>query len=215
MINLTEEEVRVVGVLIEKERATPEYYPMTINSITNACNQKSGRDPVVNYSQEEVEEVIESLREKKMVMRQTGGEHRVPKFRQTFTELLKLSDAETGAMAVLMLRGPQTFGEIRNRVGRIYNFESLQQVEETINSLVDREEPVVAKLPRQPGTKEYRYTHLLSGAPEINIQQQASDSSSSPVEIDRITSLENELLQLKTEMEELKELFAKFKQQFE
>lgn len=211
-INLNSTEVRVIGSLIEKELTTPEYYPLTINSLVNACSQKSNREPVVNYEEQQIEEALNSLRVKQLARKVTGSDIRVPKYRQTFTEELKLTPQETAVMAVLMLRGPQTPGEIKGRTGRMFSFESLSMLDEVLAELSKPERGLITKLPRQTGMKESRYMHLLSGLPDI--------SSVEPVikEVplsERLSSAEKEIEQLKVEMEELKSKFELFRQQFE
>lgn len=211
-INLNSTEVRVIGSLIEKELTTPEYYPLTINSLVNACNQKSNREPVVNYDEKLVEDALNSLREKQFARRVTGSEIRVAKYRQTFTEELKLTTQETAVIAVLMLRGPQTPGEIKGRTGRMFNFESLGTLDETLTELSKPERAMVIKLPRQPGTKESRYMHLLSGQPDITTIESVIEET--PVS-ERISNAEKVIETLKAEISELKTQFEKFRQQFE
>ncbi|MFH1528197.1 MAG: YceH family protein [Bacteroidota bacterium] len=202
---LSHEETRIIGSLIEKENTTPEYYPMTINALTNACNQKSSRNPVVNYDEMFVEETTEKLREKGFATKVTGAEYRVPKFRQLFSEYYKLSLPETAALCVLFLRGPQTVGEIRGRTSRIYNFADLTEVDLTLEKLIKREDgPFVIKLPRDSG-RERRFTHLFCGEPKLELT--IVDQEEDKLEL-RITALENEL-------KELKEEFLKFKKAFD
>jgi hypothetical protein len=222
---LNEYEVRVLGALVEKKITTPEYYPLTLNSLINACNQKSSRDPVVSYDEATVQKALQSLRDKKLAYVFSGADARVPKYGHLFPEAMDLSHAETAVMCVLMLRGAQTPGELRTRTASLYNFESLEDVELALQSLMDediRKEPLVVRLPRQPGTKESRYAHLLAG--EINIDQMpvsaptqraTSSGSSSSVKEERIAALETEVATLKQELSELKQQFAAFKQQFE
>ncbi|MHB1687112.1 MAG: YceH family protein [Ignavibacteriaceae bacterium] len=214
MEDLTFEEVRIIGSLIEKELTTPEYYPLTVNSLMNACNQKSNREPVVSFDEKIIEATLENLRGKALARRVTGSDIRVAKYRQTFTEEVNLSPEETAIMCVLMLRGAQTPGEIKGRTGRMFNFESLSQVDEVIQKLIRRENPLVTKLPRQAGMKESRYAHLLSG--EINIESISEQKENAiPIEQSRIEVLEKEIELLKTEVENLKSQFEKFKNQFE
>ncbi len=221
---LNEYELRVLGALVEKKITTPEYYPLTLNSIINACNQKSSRDPVVSYDESVVQKALNSLREKKFAYVFSGADARVAKYGHLFPEAMDLSHAETAIMCVLMLRGAQTPGELRTRTTSLYNFESLVDVELALQSLMDddvRKEPLIVKLPRHPGTKESRYAHLLSG--EVNIEQlpiiaaprASSSSSSASVNSERIVTLEAEVALLKQELAELKQQFAAFKQQFE
>ncbi len=221
---LNEYELRVLGALVEKKITTPEYYPLTLNSIINACNQKSSRDPVVSYDVSIVQKALTSLRDKKLAYVFSGADARVLKYGHLFPEALDLSHAETAVMCVLMLRGAQTPGELRTRSASLYNFESLEDVELALESLADvdlRKQPLIVKLPRQPGTKESRYAHLLSGA--VNIEQMSvmaaprATSSSAAVSIkeERIATLEAEVAAMKQELSELKQQFAAFKQQFE
>lgn len=202
---LSEAEVRVVGSLIEKKITTPEYYPLSLNSLMNACNQKSNREPVTNYSEDELQKVIDILRSKRFVrMVESGG--RVSKYKESFTEELNFNQLQASALCVLMLRGPQTAGEIRTRSGRLYDFKNIEEVEETLNTLTLREDgPFVVKLERQTGMKERRYTHLLSGISEIT-EKKAADQKE-----DRISKLEEEVQSLKTELGSLKTAFDELK----
>jgi uncharacterized protein YceH (UPF0502 family) len=211
---LTFEEIRVIGSLIEKELTTPEYYPLTINGLKNACNQKSNRDPVVAFDENIIETTLDKLREKSLASRITGSDIRVPKYRQVFTEAMHFSPEEVAVICVLMLRGPQTPGEIKSRSGRMFNFESLAQLDEVIQNLMNREKPLVMKLPRQTGMKESRYMHLLSGEAEIEVQGNQKVETTSNDDV-RIINLETELESLKNEVNELKAQFEKFKHQFE
>lgn len=221
---LNEYEVRVLGALVEKKITTPEYYPLTLNSIINACNQKSSRDPVVSYDESIVQKALNSLREKKFAYVFSGADARVAKYGHLFPEAMDLSHAETAIMCVLMLRGAQTPGELRTRSTSLYNFEALVDVELALQSLMDddvRKEPLIVKLPRVPGTKESRYAHLLSG--EVNIEQlpviaaprATSSTSSASIKEERIAALEAEVASLKQGLAELQQQFAAFKQQFE
>ncbi|MGB8508559.1 MAG: YceH family protein, partial [Pyrinomonadaceae bacterium] len=161
---LNETEVRVVGALVEKQVTTPEYYPLTLNALVHACNQTSNRDPVVSFDEKTVAHALETLREKNLVYIFYGSDSRVPKYKHILTEIYRLTAQELAAMCVLMLRGPQTVGEVRGRTNRLYNFEGLADVEATLEALANREDgPLVARLPRQPGRKEARYAHLLAG----------------------------------------------------
>jgi len=209
---LSAEEIRIISALIEKELTTPEYYPLTLNSLVLACNQKSNREPVVSYSDILVSDNIEKLRDKGLVRRVTGSDMRVPKYRQNFTEEMGFTPQETAVMCVLMLRGPQTPGEIKGRTGRMFNFENLIEVNDVLNILASKEKPLVVKLPRQTGTKENRYAHLLSGEPVID-NSTAEDAMPSASE--RIEALEGEVAFLKAEIIEIKEQFEQFRKQFE
>lgn len=215
---LTPVEVRVLGSLIEKEITTPEYYPLSLNALTNACNQISNRDPVVSFDEKTVTRALESLREKKLVWMVTGV-GRVPKYEHRFTEALKLAEQEAAALCVLMLRGPQTVGEIRGRTGRLYEFKELEEVDLTLQSLMTAEPPLIVKLPRQPGTKESRYAHLLAGEVQIEEREVAPRLEPATLEVhqenERLARLEEELAEVRAELAELKHQFIDFKKQFE
>ena len=211
---LTFEEIRIIGSLIEKELTTPEYYPLTVNALKNACNQKSNRDPVVSFDEGLIETTLEKMREKALVRRVTGSDIRVPKYRQNFTEEMKFLPEETAVICVLMLRGSQTPGEIKSRSGRMFNFESLVQLDEVLQKLMNREKPLVVKLPRQAGMKESRYAHLLSGEPDIEaLNNEAPEAVS--IEAEKIASLEEQIEVLRNELQELRQQFSIFKKQFE
>lgn len=207
---LSQEEIRIIGSLIEKEYATPEYYPMTINALTNACNQKSSRNPVVNYDELLVEVTVQKLRDKKLVSKITGADQRVPKYQQIFARNYDLTLPQTAVLCVLFLRGAQTIGEIKSRSYRIYEFKDLAETEQTLDELINREYPFVIKLPKDSG-RENRYTHLFCGAPEIQIQQKEKEIS--PEE--RITALEENVKLLQDMYENLSNKFEEFKKSFE
>lgn len=220
---LNEYEVRVLGALVEKKITTPEYYPLTLNSIINACNQKSSRDPVVSYDDAIVQRALQSLRDKKLAYVFSGADARVPKYGHLFPEAMDLSVGETAIMCVLLLRGAQTPGELRSRTASLHHFESLEDVELALESLLDtdfRKEPLIVKLPRQPGTKESRYAHLLSG--EINIEQlpvapapTPRASAASRVDDERVARLEAEVAVLRQGLATLQQQLMEFKKQFE
>src|SRR3989441_9092065 len=161
---LTDIEVRVLGSLIEKQVTTPEYYPLTLNALTLACNQKNNRNPVTAFTESQVEEALDSLREKNLAYVFHGSTSRVPKFKHVAPEVLQLSPPELAVMCVLMLSGAQTAGEIRTRGSRLCEFKGLEEVDETLRALSTRDEPLVTKLPRHPGQKESRFAQLLTGA---------------------------------------------------
>jgi uncharacterized protein YceH (UPF0502 family) len=200
---LNDAEVRVLGALIEKEITTPEYYPLSLNALMAACNQSSNRYPVVHYGEGEVGAAADSLREKGLVHLLDRGESRVSKYRHVLYEAMNMSRQAIAVMCVLMLRGPQTVGEIRTRSNRLYDFISLEDVEITLNSLMSGESPLVVRLPRQTGQKEVRYAHLLTGA----VTPGDKDVEAEP-EPDRIGKLEREV-------EDLKKQFEQFRKQFE
>src|SRR3954464_13666088 len=162
---LSAAELRVLGSLIEKQLTTPDYYPLTLNALTNACNQLTNREPVVSFDETTVTRAIDALRDKRLATLFTGAESRVAKYKHTLTDAILLTPAEVALLTVLMLRGPQTIGELRTRSERLFAFDTLPEVEEAPNGLAPRQpQPLVARQPRQPGTKESRYVHLLSGA---------------------------------------------------
>lgn len=197
-------EVRVLGALLEKEATTPEYYPLSLNALINACNQKSNRDPVVEYDEHIVSEAIERLRQKKCAFVVTGS-GRVIKYSQRISETLNLGRREMAALCTLLLRGPQTLGEIKDRSERMFPFADLSEAEIVLEKLSDWPGgPLVKKLPRQPGHKEARYAHLLSGEPAAETAPEATSATPGP---SRIAQLESELQQLRSELDELKRRF--------
>lgn len=211
--------MRVVGSLAEKQVTTPDYYPLTMNALVHACNQISNRDPVVQYDERQVTEAVDTLRLKNLVYIFYGAESRVPKYKHMLREVLGLSPPELGALCVLMLRGPQTVGEVRGRAGRLYEFADLREAEVTLEGLAQRDEPLVVKLPRQAGRKEARYAHLLSGQPVIEEEAEAQPSTSVPRtragESERVTRLESEVERLSEELAEMRRQFEEFRKQFE
>jgi uncharacterized protein YceH (UPF0502 family) len=196
-------EIRVLGALLEKEITTPEYYPLTVNALVNACNQKSNRDPVVNYEEEAVQQALAILRHKGLAVRISGTGHRVEKYGHSLGERLNLGRRESAVLCVLMLRGPQTVGELRGRTERMYEFTELAEVEHCLESLAAREpQPLVASMPRG------RWCHLLGGVPDPAPEASGSrDMEESDFE-QRVAALEREVA-------ELKEILASFRRQFE
>lgn len=216
---LTEVEARIVGALIEKQLTTPEYYPLTLNALVAACNQKSNRDPVVSYSEETVQKALDDLREKNIVYVFYGSTSRVPKYKHILPKTFELNEAETAVMCVLMLRGAQTLGELRERTGRLYEFSGLGEVSETLDSLLRRDEPLIVKLERQAGQKEARYAHLLSGEVTYIPQAEKSFSSNQAAAAaagnERVEKLEQELENLRAEFNLFRQSFEDFRKQFE
>jgi uncharacterized protein YceH (UPF0502 family) len=215
-VTLDDVEVRVLGCLVEKESTTPDYYPLTVNSLLSACNQKTSRDPVVSYTEGTVLTALDGLQAKGLVHRITTSDGRVPRYRHVFLEAYGVNRAQGAALCVLMLRGHQTEGEIRQRSGRIYDFASLQEVEETLQSLMALpERPLVTKLERLAGTKEPRYAHLLSG----NVSAAQVESSEDSVSVEgadaRIETLEQEVEGLRQRVENLEAQLVEFRKQFE
>lgn len=219
-------EIRVLGALMEKEVTTPDYYPMSLNALVNACNQKSNRDPVMQLDDQTVLETLDSLREKKLVWHRSVVGARVLKYEHNIKSLYPLSEQEFGVLCILFLRGPQTVGEIRQRSERLCTFNSLPEVEEVLRELINREDgPFLTELPRQVGRKEPRYTHLFAGSEWIDelIEKSASENLSTPVVVNsgkvelqnRIDALELTVTQLREELAMLNQEFHDFKQQLE
>ncbi|MCZ6633011.1 MAG: YceH family protein [bacterium] len=210
-------EVRILGSLMEKEKTTPEYYPLTLNALTRACNQKNNRNPVVSFDEKTVAATLDTLGfHKDLTKRILSDDSRVPKYRHDLTKTLNLTDAELAALCVLMLRGPQTLGEIRGRTERLHPFESLEEVEQTLQALITREPPLATQLPRQMGRKEARFAHLLSGEVETE-EPDITEPAVLEIRADnqRMDQLEGEVQSLKGELQDLKDQFTAFKQQFE
>src|SRR5215211_667122 len=192
---LSDIEARVLGSLIEKQVTTPEYYPLTLNALTLACNQKNNRYPVTSYSDNQVAEAVESLREKNLAYVFYGSTSRVPKYKHVMPEVMHLSHSEVALMCVLMLRGAQTLGELRGNASRLHDFSSLEEVEATLDGLISRDpEPLVARLPRQPGQKEGRFAHLLSG--DIDVEALADTERAAAAVPSRRSSLEQKVDEL-------------------
>lgn len=213
---LSDTEARVLGALLEKDMATPEYYPLSLNGLTNACNQKSNREPVVAYGEETVSKAIDSLKEKQLAVRSDAG--RVPKYAECFVGNSKLIIREAALLCLLLLRGPQTVGELRGRSERLYGFADLGEVDETLQNLVDMD--LVEKLPRQPGRKESRFMHLLSGKLDVSGHDSVTASlerEALPVESgnERLAQLQEEVVILKEELANLRRDFLDFKDLFD
>jgi uncharacterized protein YceH (UPF0502 family) len=205
MIQLTDVETRVLGSLVEKSLTTPEYYPMSPNAVMNACNQKSSREPVVSYDETTVIRALFALRDKGLAWERSEAGSRVTKYAHRFENIASFSPAEIAALCLLMLRGPQTPGEIKSRSGRLHEFQSPAEVESTLNGLMTRADGAyVAKLPRQTGHKEARYAQLMSGEPAVTINAASSPApSSSPLE-ERVAALEQQVAALTSALSELK-----------
>jgi uncharacterized protein YceH (UPF0502 family) len=210
--SLDADEVRVLGSLLEKEITTPEYYPLSLNALLNACNQKSNRDPVVHFEEETLERVLYTLRDKGLTVNITGAGSRVPKFGHRLSEKLNLGRRELAILCELMVRGPQTLGELRTRAERMHRFDDISEVE----TVLDRMPELVTRLPRRPGEKEARYAQLLSGVPEMAppSTERVADPVAAP-RSDRMAELEAEVARLRSEFEDLKQQFAGFQKQFE
>src|SRR5260221_2559257 len=219
-LQLSDVEARVLGALVEKETTTPEYYPLSLNALVNACNQKSNRDPVMALDEEAVRRALRSLSDQAMV-RSAGGDSRVAKFEHRLNELYNFHRHEIAVLCVLLLRGPQTPGELRTRAERMYAFEDLEAVHAALHLLMRREPPLVKILPRQPATQESRYMHLCSGgthaAEDAAIERPAEAQSSDKTaqDGDRVAQLEAEIAELRRELNTLREQFATFQKQFQ
>ncbi|MEO8649977.1 MAG: YceH family protein [Acidobacteriota bacterium] len=212
---LTDIETRILGSLVEKQLTTPEYYPLTLNSLVAACNQKSNRDPVMSLTDTSVLSAIDPLRDRNLVYLYYGSSSRTVKYKHMLAGVYELDDAGVAVMAVLMLRGPQTLGELRERTGRLYEFSGLGEVQETLDLLSRRDEPVVVKLERQAGQKEARYAHLFSGPVEAAAAGAAGPQGDRPAGIDaRIEGLETRVSDLQAELKELHDRFDEFRAQF-
>jgi uncharacterized protein YceH (UPF0502 family) len=214
---LNEIEARVLGALIEKDITTPDYYPLSLNALTNACNQKNNREPVMNLDEDSIRKALRTLNEKGLAGSAGGADSRVSKYEHRLQEAFNFGRQETAVICVLLLRGPQTLGELRGRTDRMYHFEELADVLATLDRLMKREPPLVKMLPRSAGTRESRYAHLFSGdvpgwEPPVELHPAAPQS---PAEADSIRRLESEVAALRTELAELRQQMDAFRKQFE
>ena len=220
-IILNDVETRVLGSLVEKDVTTPDYYPLSLNALVHACNQKNNRDPMTNLDEEAVRQALDTLQEKRLAGPTSSADSRVTKYEHRLQEVFNFTRGETAILCVLFLRGPQTPGELRGRTERIHRFEDLTEVQSTLQHLMQRDPPLARVLPRQPGTKESRYKHLLAGdaedAADVSVARTPSPVSafSQSAEADRIARLEDELSDLKNEVAALKLQLATFRKQFE
>jgi uncharacterized protein YceH (UPF0502 family) len=196
-------ELRVLGSLMEKCKTTPDYYPMTINGLATACNQKTSRKPVVNYDDETVVQALNTLKKRGLISTATGGSIRSVKYKHNFAIVFPVLPSEVAIICLLMLRGPQTPGELNTNSGRMYEFESIEEVQAVLEKLSSPEMSFLVQLPRRPGQKEVRYAHLLSGTPEFNEE----DFEDAPAR--QSGGLEARVQKLETELAELKEAFDK------
>jgi uncharacterized protein YceH (UPF0502 family) len=216
---LSEVEVRVLGSLIEKDITTPDYYPMSLNALVNACNQKNNRDPVMTLGEEAVRSALDSLQAQRLAGPASGADSRVTKYEHRLQEVFNFDRRETAILCVLLLRGAQTPGELRGRAERMYRFEQLEDVHATLERLSQREPALVAVLPRQAGTKESRYMHLLAGPVEsAGVAAAGVHTSATSVpsgDSDRISRLEGEVLALRQELTEVQRQLGEFRKQFE
>jgi uncharacterized protein YceH (UPF0502 family) len=225
---LTEIETRVLGSLIEKDITTPDYYPLSLNALVNACNQKNNREPVMTLDETAVRNALATLQEKRMAGPAGGADSRVTKYEHRLQEVFNFDRRETAIVCVLLLRGPQTPGELRGRADRMYHFDTLEDVVSTLDRLAQREPPRVCILARQPGTKEYRYMHLFSGEPlEPTVSRAALERESAallaqetsvpavPPPAQRLARLEEEVSRLRADLTEVQQQLATFRKQFE
>jgi uncharacterized protein len=219
---LTEIETRVLGSLIEKDITTPDYYPLSLNALVNACNQKNNREPVTYFDEQTVREALNTLQEKRLAGPASGADSRVAKYEHRLQEVFNFDRREIAILGVLLLRGPQTPGELRSRADRMYHFEALEDVVSTLDRLNQRTPPLARMLPRQPGTKESRYMHLLSGEPEVDESvarapspATAARSTDAGDDTDRLTRLEQEVATLREEVSALTQQLATFRKQFD
>lgn len=218
-IVLSDVEARVLGCLVEKEITTPEYYPLSLNALLHACNQKSNREPLLNLEEDAVRHALRGLGENALA-RSASGDSRVAKYEHRLAEMFNFTRPETAILCELLLRGPQTPGELRSRAERMHAFEDLSVVHTTLKHLMERDPPLVTLLPRQAGTKEARYAHLLSGNVEVrespHVQPERVNAvSNNYVDGERVARLESEVADLKRQIADLKRQFAEFRKQFE
>lgn len=194
----------MLGSLMEKSKTTPDYYPMTINSLTAACNQKTSRRPVVQYDEDTVAQALNTLKRRGLISTATGGSIRSVKYKHNFAIVFPVLPAEVAIISLLMLRGPQTPGELNTNSGRLHEFESIEEVQEVLERLSTPEMPFLMQLPRRPGQKEVRYAHLLCGTPDVNDDDFADDTPGRAH-----GGLESRVVKLETELAELREAFDK------
>lgn len=215
-IHLTEVEARVLGSLIEKEITTPDYYPLSLNALVNACNQKNNREPVMSLQEDAVRDALNGLQNQRLAGPARGADSRVAKYEHRIQEVFNFTRGETAVLCVLLLRGPQTPGELRGRTERMYRFEHLDDVLSTLQKLIERDSPLVKMLPRQSGTKESRYAHLLSGDIETWTAPPGESVITAPGPgEERIGLIEQQIEQLRAEMAELKQQWAELRKQLE
>jgi len=204
----------VLGCLVEKEITTPEYYPLSLNALIHACNQKSNRDPLMNVEEDAVRGALRALGQQTLA-RSASGDSRVAKYEHRLADTFNFTRPETAILCELLLRGPQTPGELRSRAERMHPFEDLSVVQSTLKHLMEREPPLVKLLPRQPGTKEARYAHLMSGDVEVAQHEVSSPVAATTGGGDRVSRLEDQVQKLQEEVADLKQQLAAFRKQFE
>jgi len=225
---LNEIEARVLGSLIEKDITTPDYYPLSLNALVNACNQKNNRDPVMTLAENAIRNALTTLQEKRMAGPASGADSRVTKYEHRLQEVFNFDRREIAVVCVLLLRGAQTPGELRGRTERMYHFDTLEDVVSTLDRLAQRESPLVCILARQPGTKEYRYMHLFSGEPleptvsRATLERESASAAAVetsfqavPAPAQRLARLEEEVASLRRELTDMQQQLAEFRKQFE
>jgi uncharacterized protein len=214
---LNEVEARVLGALLEKEITTPDYYPLSLNALVNACNQKSNRDPVMSLDEDAVRGALRALHDNSLVRSVSAVDSRVTKYEHRLQEAFNFDRREASIICELLLRGPQTPGELRSRAERMHHFDDLGEVQSALQRLMSRQPPIVKVLARQPGTKESRYIHLLSGdaEPVISSSVREAQAVGGSESADRVARLETEVAELRRDIADLKEQFAGFRKQFE
>ena len=230
-MNLTPIEARVLGSLVEKDATTPDYYPLSLNALVNACNQKNNRDPVMTLDEDAVRDALSALQSQRLAGPASGADSRVTKYEHRLQEVYNFTRGEIAVLCVLLLRGPQTPGELRGRTERMHRFEDLDQVQAALQRLMQREPPLAAVLPRQPGTKESRYAHLMSGdidltayesvpqvRPSVGLTWDSERLTGTPAESDlrdRVEQLEQTVAELKSQIEDLTRELTDFRRQFQ
>jgi uncharacterized protein YceH (UPF0502 family) len=221
-LSLTANEARVLGSLIEKDITTPDYYPLSLNALVNACNQKSNRDPVLQLDESAVRDALGALQDRRMAGPAGGADSRVTKYEHRLQEVFNFSRQETAVLCVLLLRGPQTPGELRGRTDRLHRFEALDDVQSALQKLMQRDPPLVKVLPRQPGTKESRWVHLMSGdvegaemPPGAGVLADHRSEDRHTEDTERLARLEDEVAALRRELAEMKDQLERFRRQFE
>lgn len=208
-------EMRVLGVLAEKEMLTPDVYPLSLNALTTGCNQLSSRDPVMSISEATVQEALDRLQQRKLIAEVSQAGARVRKYEHRMRAKWSLEQDKLSVLILLMLRGGQTAGEIRSRSGRLHDFQSVTEVEACLQFLIDKYPPLVAKLARAPGTKEARYMHLFAGAEALELQEMIGAEPVNAAGAGRIEQLEQEVARLRDAVADLAQQFAQFKKQFD
>ena len=205
----------MLGSLVEKDITTPEYYPLSLNALVNACNQKSNRDPYMQLDESAVRDALEALHDRHMAGPAGGADSRVTKYEHRLQEVFNFTRAETAVLCVLLLRGPQTPGELRGRTERLHKFDSLDDVQSALQKLMQRDPALVKVLPRQPGTKESRWVHLMAGDVIVAESPAAMTADHASSDIGRLAHLEEEVVELRREVGELKDQLERFRRQFE